>query len=59
MAAGLVALMDVILDAIQPGWTYVLLGGIALITIPIFFVIIKIGPSRRRKRREEAEATTN
>ncbi len=59
MGAALVAVMDVILDGIGAGWTYVLLGGISLLTIPIVFIVIQIGPARRRKRREEALAEAN
>ncbi|KAK0484531.1 MFS general substrate transporter [Armillaria novae-zelandiae] len=49
--AALVSVMDLILRALGAGWTYILLGGICVLTIPVVYLIIYIGPPRRIKRR--------
>lgn len=46
--------MEPLLAAIDPGWTYVLLGGIGLLTIPLIWLVVLIGPSRRRMRKLRA-----
>ncbi|KDQ60452.1 hypothetical protein JAAARDRAFT_174578 [Jaapia argillacea MUCL 33604] len=50
--AVLVSVVDLILNALGPGWSYVLFGGIiACGAIPLIFVEMKMGPQWRRKRR--------
>ncbi|KAK0466462.1 MFS general substrate transporter [Desarmillaria tabescens] len=56
--AVLVSTMDLLLRALGAGWTYVLLGGICMLTIPLVYLIIHFGPPRRIKRRR-ALATIN
>jgi len=51
LGAGLVAIIDIIIRALGPGWTYVLLGGSCAFFCPLLYVIIKIGPGCRAKRR--------
>ncbi|THU81798.1 MFS general substrate transporter [Dendrothele bispora CBS 962.96] len=52
LGAVLVAVIDLILNALDPGWTYVMLGAVTLALTPIVWVVIRIGPWCRRKRRE-------
>ncbi|PBK76751.1 MFS general substrate transporter, partial [Armillaria solidipes] len=54
--AALVAVMDLILRALGAGWTYILLGGICVLTIPLVYLIMYIGPPRRIKRRRALAA---
>jgi hypothetical protein len=44
--------MDLLLNSIGVGWTYVLLAGITLTTLPVIFLELKFGPQIRRKRLE-------
>ncbi|KAK0246309.1 major facilitator superfamily domain-containing protein [Armillaria nabsnona] len=55
--AALVSVMDLILRALGAGWTYVLLGGICALTIPLVYLIMYIGPPRRIKRRRASAAS--
>ncbi|KAH7930390.1 MFS general substrate transporter [Leucogyrophana mollusca] len=49
--AVLVSVIDLILNALRPGWTYVLLAGVCLVTAPLIWVAMWIGPKCRAKRR--------
>ncbi|KAF7981131.1 hypothetical protein HWV62_34869 [Athelia sp. TMB] len=51
LGAALVAVINIITDALKPGWTYVLLGGICVLAAPLLFVSMRIGPKCRAKRR--------
>ncbi|KAF9255943.1 MFS general substrate transporter [Marasmius fiardii PR-910] len=51
LGATLVAVIDLITRKLGPGWTYVLLGGITAFLTPSIYVVIKIGPGCRAKRR--------
>jgi len=51
MGAALVAIMQIILDALHPGWTYVLLGGICALMGPLIYLAMWLGPRCRAKRR--------
>ncbi|KAF9257443.1 MFS general substrate transporter [Marasmius fiardii PR-910] len=51
LGATLVAVIDLITRKLGPGWTYVLLGGICALLTPSIYVVIKIGPRCRAKRR--------
>jgi hypothetical protein len=55
MGATLVAVIDLILKRLGPGWTYVLLGGLCFLVTPLPFIVRKIGPRYREKRRVKAE----
>ena len=48
----LVSLIDRATTRLGYGWTYVLLGGMCLLMIPLMYIVIRIGP-RWRKRREK------
>ncbi|KAK0439767.1 major facilitator superfamily domain-containing protein [Armillaria borealis] len=54
--AALVSVMDLLLRALGAGWTYILLGGICALTIPLVYLIMYIGPPRRIKRRRALAA---
>ncbi|KAK0198905.1 MFS general substrate transporter [Armillaria mellea] len=54
--AALVSVMDLILRALGAGWTYILLGGICVLTIPLIYLIMYFGPPRRIKRRRASVA---
>jgi len=51
LGAAIVAVIDIIIDALDPGWTYVLLGGICALTGPSIYLSIWLGPRCRAKRR--------
>ncbi|THU98469.1 MFS general substrate transporter [Dendrothele bispora CBS 962.96] len=55
LGAALVSVIDLILNALTPGWTYVLLGCVCAALTPLIWVVIRIGPECRRKRREKEE----
>ena len=46
-----VSVIDLIIDAMGPGWTYVLLSGLCTLFFPITFVLLRFGPQWRAKRR--------
>jgi len=52
MGAALVSVIDLITNALGPSWTFVLLGGVCAILTPLVFLVMKIGPGCRAKRRE-------
>lgn len=56
LGAGLVALIDIILNALGTGWTYVLLGGICALLAPVIPLMLWLGPRSRAKRRERRAA---
>jgi len=47
----MVSVIDLIVNAIGPGWTYVLLAGICLASSPMIWFAIWIGPRCRAQRR--------
>ncbi|KAG0702020.1 major facilitator superfamily domain-containing protein [Suillus ampliporus] len=51
LGALMVSVIDLIVNAIGPGWTYVLLAGICLACTPMIWLAIQIGPRCRAKRR--------
>ncbi|KAK7451808.1 hypothetical protein VKT23_012487 [Stygiomarasmius scandens] len=55
LSAALVAVIDLILNALEPGWTYVILAVVNTVLTPIVWLVIKIGPRYRRKRKEAQE----
>lgn len=54
MGAGVVAAITPITDAIGPGWTYTLCGGLCLLMWPALLVELKLGPGWRKKREERS-----
>ncbi|KIY73076.1 MFS general substrate transporter [Cylindrobasidium torrendii FP15055 ss-10] len=55
IAAGCVAIMDVVLNAIKPGWTYVIFGALCFLIIPLIYLVIMAGPGRRKVRKAKAQ----
>lgn len=55
MAALLVSLIDRATTRLGYGWTYVLLGSICLLMIPIMYIVMRIGPKWRKKRERKAK----
>lgn len=51
LGALVVSVIDLIVNAMGPGWTYVLLAGICLACSPMIWLAIWIGPRCRAKRR--------
>jgi hypothetical protein len=45
-----VSVIELIFDAIGVGWTYILLAGITLLSLPLIFLELKLGPTIRKKR---------
>jgi hypothetical protein len=57
LSAVLISVIELILRAIGTGWTYVLLAGLSLLSLPLTYLVIRIGPRCRTNRkalREEA-----
>lgn len=54
LGAGTISVITLITNAIGPGWTYTLCGGICLLMTPITYIELTMGP-RWRKRRIERE----
>ncbi|KAJ7643818.1 major facilitator superfamily domain-containing protein [Roridomyces roridus] len=55
LGAGLVSAIQPLIDALNPGWTYVLLGGISALMGPIIYLVMRIGPRCRARRIRMAE----
>ena len=55
--AGLVSVIDLILNALGTGWTYVLLAGMCVAVSPILPLIVYMGPKWRARRRERRAAS--
>ncbi|KAI0068155.1 MFS general substrate transporter [Artomyces pyxidatus] len=54
VGAALVSVIDLILNALGTGWTYVLLGGMCIAVSPLIFVLRRWGPVWRERRRLRA-----
>lgn len=52
MGAIAVSIINIVTDALKPGWTYTLGGGLVLLTWPMIVVNLRIGPKWRRNRQE-------
>ncbi|KAH9950874.1 major facilitator superfamily domain-containing protein [Amylocystis lapponica] len=58
LGAGLVSIIDLILNAIGTGWTYVLLAGICVFFSPLMVVTRYMGPKWRARRRARRAAAS-
>jgi len=62
LAALIVSVINLILNAVGMGWTYVILGAMCIAVSPIMFVVMRMGPRFRAKRiaklAQEASNTT-
>ena len=50
MGAGMVSVMNPMLDAFGDGWSYVLLGGLCVLVSPLLYIEIRWGPFWRERR---------
>ncbi|KAJ7140847.1 MFS general substrate transporter [Mycena epipterygia] len=50
LGAGLVSAIQPLLDALGPGFSYLLLGGISGLMVPVVYLVIYIGPRCRARR---------
>ncbi|KIJ61413.1 hypothetical protein HYDPIDRAFT_137722 [Hydnomerulius pinastri MD-312] len=57
MGAALVSVIDLIINAIGPGWTFVALAGGSLAAIPLIWLTMWTGPRCRAQRRARNTAT--
>ncbi|KAF7793391.1 hypothetical protein EIP86_004503 [Pleurotus ostreatoroseus] len=56
LGAACVSVINLIINAIGVGWTYVLLGGICVLVGPIMFILMRMGPKWRAKERARQAA---
>ncbi|THG97029.1 hypothetical protein EW026_g4906 [Hermanssonia centrifuga] len=54
--AACVSVIDLMINALGVGWTYVVLAGLSLLVGPIMLIIIKMGPKWRAKQRAKRAA---
>jgi hypothetical protein len=62
LAAVVVSVMQPLINRIGLGWTYVILGFLSLLTIPLIFLDIHVGPRyrlARQKRIDDSEGDAN
>jgi hypothetical protein len=50
MSAGMLALLDLVLGGIGPGWCFVFFAGCALLSIPLLYLLERRGMFWRQKR---------
>nr|ANC28058.1 major facilitator superfamily [Polyporus umbellatus] len=51
-----VSVIDIVLERLSAGWTYVLLSGICVVFSPIIWILVQWGPKWRAKRRARRQA---
>ena len=51
----MVSVIDLMLRRLGMGWTYVLLGGLAILCTPLVIIEMKTGPKWRHRRRQQGE----
>ncbi|TFK56675.1 MFS general substrate transporter [Heliocybe sulcata] len=56
VGAALVSVVEIILSAIGPGWTYVLFGGLVAAFTPLLFLVMHMGPKWRVRRHAKAQS---
>ncbi|KAI0735015.1 MFS general substrate transporter [Earliella scabrosa] len=56
LGAGAVSVIDIMLNRLGSGWTYVLLTGICIVFSPSYWVLLHYGPVWRAKRRAKRQA---
>ena len=50
IAAGGVAVVEVLLNAVGPGWTFTIIGSLCLATLPVFWLVRERGWDWRKTR---------
>lgn len=48
MGATLVSVVDFIVNAIEPGWTFTLFAGVCVVLLPMNWAVVHYGPRWRR-----------
>lgn len=51
LGAAAVSVINIITNALGEGWTYVLMGGIGSLALPVIWLEVHIGPRCRERRR--------
>ncbi|KAJ6480631.1 MFS general substrate transporter [Mycena vulgaris] len=51
LSAAMVACIELVLAALGAGWTYVLLARVCVVASPLIYVVMRIGPACRARRR--------
>ena len=51
----MVSVIDLIINGIGIGWTYVLLGGLSILLLPVVYGAMIIGPRCRIRRQHASE----
>lgn len=54
MGAVLVSVIDLISNAIKPGWTYTIFGLACILTWPLILLEINMGPKWKKRRANQA-----
>ncbi|EIM87229.1 MFS general substrate transporter [Stereum hirsutum FP-91666 SS1] len=52
LGAAVISVISIILDAVKPGWTHVILAGLCIAVCPLLYVEIRWGPVWRERRRK-------
>ena len=52
----MVSVIDVIINSVDIGWTYVILGALCIAVAPIMFIVMRMGPKWRARRRARQSA---
>lgn len=52
LGAAVISVINIILDAVKPGWTHVILAGLCIAISPLLFVEMRWGPVWRERRRK-------
>ncbi|KAF9225425.1 MFS general substrate transporter [Gyrodon lividus] len=58
LGAVTVSVIDLLLNALGTGWTYILLAGISIATLPMVWFAVWVGPRCRAKRRARQDHIT-
>lgn len=52
LGAAVISVISIILDAVKPGWTHVILAGLCIMVCPLLYAEMKWGPLWRERRRK-------
>ena len=58
LAAVIIAVIEPIINKIGLGWTFIILGALMLLTVPLIYLEIAVGPKYRRARSRAARGNT-
>ncbi|KAI0319770.1 MFS general substrate transporter [Amylostereum chailletii] len=59
LGATLVSVIDIITNALKPGWTYVVLAAMCVAVAPLLFIEMAYGPVWRGRRQEQIDRKEN